>query len=60
LFKETVLGRDCALATWDWARHELHYGNMSTGERLLLEARETFVALDLPRFIDRLDDESAV
>lgn len=60
LFEEAGLERDKALAHWDWARHELHCGNVAAGKRLLREARITFVALDLPRFIDRMDAESTI
>jgi len=58
-FDASVLERDKAITLWRWAQHERRQGNEAKGNTLWQNARSTFVSLNLPLFVARIDDEKS-
>jgi hypothetical protein len=59
ILREAGMHNDHARALWDWARWELSGGDAARGAGLWREARAAFVALELERFVARMDAERA-
>jgi class 3 adenylate cyclase/tetratricopeptide (TPR) repeat protein len=57
--RESGMRSERAHALWDWARYELAQGDAARGADMWREARETFAALELERFVARMDAERA-